>query len=173
MNPAAGPSPAEASNVDLVREMFDRLWSGEFDAVRDICTDETVARFPTGTVRGGEDIAAFFEEMLSALPDLSMELLAVVGEGDDVLIRWRMTATHATDFGGIATTGKPIAIDGFEHFVFRHRKLASAFVVSDQMQFARQLGMIPPEGSVPDRVMKAAFGARTRVARAFGALRRR
>ena len=44
-------------------------------------------------------------------------------------------------------------------------KVTSNFVVFDQMQFARSVGMMPPDGSAADRVMKAAFNAKTRIAR--------
>jgi hypothetical protein len=35
----------------------------------------------------------------------------------------------------------------------------------DQLQYAREIGMMPPDGSAADRAMKAAFNARTRLAR--------
>ena len=41
--------------------------------------------------------------------------------------------------------------------------LVSNFVVFDQMQFARQIGMLPPDGTAADRATKAAFNAKTRL----------
>ena len=43
--------------------------------------------------------------------------------------------------------------------------MASNFIVADQMEYARQLGMIPSDGSAADRGMKAAFNLRTKLAR--------
>ena len=37
-------------------------------------------------------------------------------------------------------------------------------VVFDQMTFARQVGLLPPDGSGADKALKAAFNAKTRVA---------
>ena len=48
-----------------------------------------------------------------------------------------------------------------DHFVIRHGTIATNFVVFDQMQFARQIGMLPPDGSPADRAMKAAFNGKT------------
>jgi hypothetical protein len=48
--------------------------------------------------------------------------------------------------------------------VIRDGKIVSNFVVFDQMQYARQLGMMPPEGSPGDRAVKAAFNAKTKLA---------
>jgi len=42
--------------------------------------------------------------------------------------------------------------------------VVSNFVVVDQLQYARQIGMMPPDGSAADRAMKAAFNLRTKVA---------
>ena len=43
--------------------------------------------------------------------------------------------------------------------------VVSNFVVTDQLAYARQIGMMPPDGSAADRGMKAAFNARTKLAR--------
>ena len=46
----------------------------------------------------------------------------------------------------------------------RDGKMASNFVVFDQMEVGRQLGLLPPDGSPPDRALKAAFNAKTKIA---------
>ena len=63
---------------------------------------------------------------------------------------------------GIEPTGRALAIDGIDHFVIRDRTIATNFVVFDQMQFARRLGLLAPDRSRADRATKAAFNARTR-----------
>lgn len=60
-------------------------------------------------------------------------------------------------------TGRKIALDGIDHFVVRDGAVATNFVGFDQMQFARQTGMLPPDGSRADRAMKTAFNARSRL----------
>ena len=64
---------------------------------------------------------------------------------------------------GIAPTGNPVELDGIDHFVIRDGKVESNFVVFDQLQFARQIGMMPADGSTADRAMNAAFNAKTRL----------
>ena len=66
---------------------------------------------------------------------------------------------------GIEPTGKQLAIDGIDHFVLRDGKVVSNFVVTDQLAYGRQIGMMPPDGSAADKAMKAAFNVRTKVAR--------
>jgi hypothetical protein len=64
----------------------------------------------------------------------------------------------------VAPTGKALAIDGIDHFVVRDGKIVSNFVVVDQLQYARQIGMMPPDGSAADKAMKSVFNARTKLA---------
>jgi hypothetical protein len=46
----------------------------------------------------------------------------------------------------------------------RDGKVVSNFVIVDQMQYARQIGLMPPDGAAADRALKAAFNARTKLA---------
>jgi len=57
-----------------------------------------------------------------------------------------------------------VSIDGIDHFVIRDGRVVSDFVVFDQMQYARQIGMMPPDGSAGDKAFKAAFNARQKIA---------
>ena len=60
---------------------------------------------------------------------------------------------------GIQPTHKRLEIDGMDHFVIRDGTIVSNFVVFDQLQYARQIGMMPPERSSADKALKGAFNA--------------
>jgi SnoaL-like polyketide cyclase len=81
-----------------------------------------------------------------------------------VFVQWHLRATHRGPLLGIAPAGKPIAIDGIDHFVMREGKVVSNFVVVDQMDYARQIGMMSADGSAADKALKGAFNARTKLA---------
>jgi ketosteroid isomerase-like protein len=152
-----------SSNSELVRRTLDALNRGDLPALREFWTAETVERFPDRTCRGVDEITAYFEEALGAISGWHMELLAIAEQGEDVFVQWHLTGTHTGPIQGIEPTGKPVAIDGIDHFVIRDGKVVSNFVVLDQMQYGRQLGMMPPEGSPGDRAMKTAFNAKTKL----------
>ncbi|MDP1850745.1 MAG: ester cyclase [Solirubrobacteraceae bacterium] len=168
--PIAKP-PAGASNGELVRWTFAVINERDAAALRAVWTDATVERFPETTVRGADAMAAYFETLFAALPDLHMRVVAVAEDGEDVFVHWHLTGTHTgAPFQGIDATGRTVAIDGMDHFVIRDGTIATNFVVFDQMQFARQIGLLAPDGSRADRAMKAAFNAKTRL---LARLRRR
>ncbi len=155
--------PTQASNAEVIRWSFDRLNANDVDSLKQVWGPETVERFPDRTCRGSEELAAYFEEALAAIPDWRIEITSLVEHGDDVFVHWHLTGTHEGTLLGIEGTGKPLAIDGMDHFVVRDGKVVSNFVVFDQIQYARQIGMMPPDGSAADKAMKAAFNARTKL----------
>ena len=83
--------------------------------------------------------------------------------GNDVLVHWRVTGRHVGTFVGVAATGRRIEFEGFDHFVIEDGKVVTNTVRYDQMEFARQIELLPPDGLIADRALKAAFNAKTRV----------
>jgi steroid delta-isomerase-like uncharacterized protein len=162
--------PPDATNTDLVRWAFSRLNAQDLDSVRQFWTPDTVEHFPSGTVRGADDIAAYFQSVFDALDGFHLDIVSAVGDGDDVFVHWRLTGRHTGEFLGVAPTGKPIDLQGMDHFVLADGVVASNTVRYDQMEFARQIGLMPPDGSAADRALKAVFNTKVR---ALGAVRRR
>ena len=157
--------PTDVSNAELIRWSFEQLNRHDSGALREIWSADLVERFPDRTCRGVDEAAGYFEDAFAALPDMHIEVVSIVEQGDDVFARWRITGTHTGPVQGIAGTGKPIALDGIDHFVLRDGRIVSNFVIFDQMQYSRQLGILPAQDSAADKAMKAAFNARTKLAR--------
>ena len=96
-----------------------------------------------------------------------MAIEHLAADGDAVFVRWHLTGTHTgTAWAGIEPSGTRVELDGIDHFTVRDGTVVSNFVVFDQMDVGRQLGLLPPDGSGPDRALKAAFNAKNRVAEA-------
>lgn len=161
---AVAVPPTGVSNGELVRWAFEALNRHDVDGLRQFWTDATVERFPDRTCHGADEIAAYFQDALAALPDWQMDVIGVAEQGDDVFVQWHLTGTHEGPLLGIAPTGKRLAIDGIDHFVISDGKVVSNFVVVDQLQYARQIGMMPADGSAADKAMKAAFNVRSKLA---------
>jgi predicted ester cyclase len=160
---AVSSPPVDATNAELVRWTVEAIGRQDLAAARLAWADDVVERFPDRTCRGPVELSAYFQEAYDAISDWGFEPLAVVGDGEDVLAHWRLTGVHTGTLLGIEATGRPVAIDGMDHFVVRDGRIVSNFVVFDQLDYARQLGMMPAEGSSTDRALKGAFNARTRL----------
>ena len=156
--------PTDVSNAELVRWAFQKLNERDLSALREFWTEDTVERFPDTTCRGTDEIVAYFEDTFEAVPDARLEIVGIAEQNEDVFVQWRMTGTHEGTLLGVEATGKRLEIDGMDHFVIRDGKVVSNFVIVDQIQYARQIGMMPPDGSAADKAMKTAFNLRTKVA---------
>jgi steroid delta-isomerase-like uncharacterized protein len=155
------------TNTELAQQIFAAINAHDVEALRGIWADNVEERFPDKTCRGKSDLAAHFEGLFAAMPDFHMELVSSVEEGETVFARWKLTGTHRGVFNGIDPTGNEITLDGMDQFTFRDGRMASNFVIFDQMDVGRQLGLLPPDGSPPDRALKAAFNAKTKIAEAI------
>jgi steroid delta-isomerase-like uncharacterized protein len=135
--------------------------SHDAEALRQAFGPETYERFPTRTVRGADDLVAWWRGVFTALPDvvLTIQGMAENDEGE-VFLHWRLTGHHTGgDWEGIAPSGAAIDLDGMDHFTIADGRVASNFVVFDQMQFARQIGLMPADGSRLDAGLKWAYNA--------------
>jgi steroid delta-isomerase-like uncharacterized protein len=148
------------TNTEVVRATIDAVNARDFDALRGYWSAAVTERFPDRTYHGPDELTAYFKALFHALPDLRLEILATAENGETVFVHWRATGTHTGgQFVGVNATGKALAVDGMDQFTVRGGRVAENFVVFDQMEFARQLGLMPPDGSAADRALKAAFNA--------------
>jgi steroid delta-isomerase-like uncharacterized protein len=161
---ATSSPPVDLSNAELIRWTFENINQRDTSVLRQVWTADTVVRFPDRICNGAEEIAAYFDEVFAAMPDWHMEVVSTATDGDDVFVHWHLTGTHTGLLLGIEPTGKALAVDGMDHFVVRDGKVVSNFVIFDQMQYARQIGMMPPDGSSADKAVKSAFNLKTKLA---------
>lgn len=151
------------TNVELVRQAVDCIARQDLDGARAYWTDATVERFPDRVCHGADEIAAYFRDLYTAVADFHVEFRTIVGSDEDVFAHWQLTGRHVGPVLGVAGTGRELTVDGMDHFVVRDGLIVSNFVIFDQMQFARQVGLLPRDASVVDRALKAAFNAGTAV----------
>ena len=150
------------TNTDVVLGLVEALNKPDYDALRAGYADDVWERFPDATVRGPAAIVEYFRAVHAAFPDLHIEVVHTAEQGDSVFLRSEITGTHTgAPFAGLLPTGKAIRIPAIDHFTIRDGKMASNFVVFDQMEFGRQLGLMPPDGSAPDRALKTVFNGIT------------
>jgi predicted ester cyclase len=165
----AAASRTDVSGAELVRRVFELINSHDIAGLTEhIWTQEMVERFPDRTCHGPHELGRYFAELFAAAPDLRMEPLVIAEQGEDVFVQWRLTGTHDGALMGIEPTHKRIVVDGIDHFVVRDGKVVSNFVVFDQMQWARQIGLLPPDGSGADKALKGAYNARTKLLARLG-----
>jgi steroid delta-isomerase-like uncharacterized protein len=114
-----------------------------------------------------EEVVTWFRSFFDAIRDLRMEVEDVVVAGEPgrerVTVRWRITGTFSgAPYMGIAPTGRPVDLRGMDLIDIEDGRVAGNNIYFDQLAFIRQIGMLPSEGSLGDRLMTGAFNLVTR-----------
>lgn len=152
------------STRETIDHIFERLNAHDVEALLPLWTAETVDYFPHGALRGTEEIAGFFREMMAALPDVKWDIQTIVTEGDTAFVHWIYTGTFTgAPLMGFNATGHRIELEGMDKFVFADGVIKTVHVRYDQMTFAQQIGALPPTNSIAERLGKQLFNAWTTI----------
>ena len=158
------------SPVEIAQELFGEVLNRrDADALVPYWSEDVVDVFPTGAVRGREQVRAYFADTFAALPDFHIEAERIVGEGETVFVKWHVTGTFSgAPWMGIDPTGSRIELDGIDCFTIRDGRVVHNHVIYDTTAFARQIGMLPSQDSAADRAMTKTFNLRTQVKKRLG-----
>jgi hydroxyacylglutathione hydrolase len=141
-------------------------------AARDV--DAMVACWAPGGrehIRGQVDtiapdgVRAYFTALFAAIPDVQFNVLSSTVQKERAVVRWELSGTFSGgEFGGIAPTGSRIHLEGMDELTIRDGLIQGNNAFTDSMTFARQAGLLPPEGSKADTRLLKAFNAKSRLA---------
>jgi predicted ester cyclase len=119
---------------------------------------QTVRRFVDEAVNGARDdvidelftaaAAAWARDWFGAFrgsfPDMRMELLELIAEGDRVVARLACSATHLGDWRGHPPTGRRFEdVDEVYFFTLADGRIAAVWGIEDTLDRFRQLGLDP------------------------------
>ena len=96
-----------------------------------------------GEIRGRENVKAYLQTFMTALPDLKLTVEDIFGEGDRVFSRARLRGTNTGEFNGMPPTGKSIDIAWIMNVCrVQDGKIIEEWEILDQLELLRQLGLI-------------------------------
>ena len=122
---------------------------------------------PVGLLRGKEELRSFLDATFRAVPDARTSVGRIVAGERTCAVEWRLEGTFdGAPFMEIEPTGRHVEIRGFDLLELEDGQIVSNTAYYDGASFARQIGMLPPDGSGADRAMKSAFNAVTKLRRA-------
>ena len=103
---AHGLSPARR---DAIERFYGALASRDFDMVDDALTHdwEDIPLAP-GQAHGPAGIKPIFATLVSAFPDLTIDIVDALGEDDRAAVRVQCAGTHDGDLFGVAATGRSL-----------------------------------------------------------------
>jgi steroid delta-isomerase-like uncharacterized protein len=145
---------------DWANRMLEAFNGHDADAVAALCTEDVVWIDPSlsAPASGRPGVRAFVEATTRAFPDFNVEVtgshLLATGE-PRVFSPYRMTGTMlgGWEASNFAATGARISVAGVDQWTFRGELMCHYQTYYDSLDMARQLGILPQNGSRAERVM--------------------
>ncbi len=130
-------------NKEAVRRLIEEVWNcGELSVADEIVATDYV-RHDTGDAlpaNGPEGIKHIVAMMRAMVPNLKIELEALVAEGDIVVGRYVTVGTDTRGYLGMAPTGRTLRTLAIQMFRFANGKIVESWTVRDDLGMLRRLG---------------------------------
>ena len=153
---------------EKVRAYYDAMDQRDVSSMLALWADDGVEDVvPIGVIRGREELRAFLSELFAAMPDARTTVTRVIAGEQDCAVEWRLEGTFdGSPFMGIEPTGSRVELREVSVMELKDGEIVGITAYFDGASYARQIRMLPPDGSGADRAMKSAFNAVTKVRRA-------
>jgi steroid delta-isomerase-like uncharacterized protein len=113
---------------------------------------------PFGIFRGPDEIRGFFDELFAAVPDAETTVDRVIADDRTAVVQYRTRGNFTGGrFQGLDAPGKPVEIRGADIIEVENGRITRNTAFSDGLDFARQIGMLPPQGSGVEKALYGAF----------------
>lgn len=121
---------------------------------------------PVGVIRGRDELRKSITAQFAAMPDMRTTVTRLVAGEHNCAVEWRIEGTFdGAPYMGLEPTGSHIELRGVDLIELEDGKITSLTAYFDSTTYARQIGMMPADGSGADRAMKTAFNAATKLRR--------
>jgi predicted ester cyclase len=93
-------------------------------------------------VRSLDDFKSFFKVFRQSFPDVKITIEDTVAEGDKVVVRCPVKATHAGEGIGLTPTNKPVNFTGMLMVRVKDGKIAEGWNSFDLLTMLNQVGAV-------------------------------
>lgn len=126
-------SDPETNKATVGRLISEVINEGRLEAAEELCTPELAPGF-----------RRWVEPFRVSFPDVHMEAVELVAEGDRVVGRFLCSGTHLGDWRGRPPTGRRFErVDEVYFFGLRDGRVSEYWGIEDDMARFRQLGVVP------------------------------
>ena len=135
-------------NKAIMRRMLDEVVVGKrLELMEELVAPDFVNHNVVGTgqdsgVVGIESFRQELQALHQGVPDLTLETVHLLAEGDRVVAHVRGRGTHLGEFAGIPATGNKLNVASITILRFEEGKLAERWNLVDRYGMLQQLGVI-------------------------------
>ena len=129
-------------NKEIVRRVIDEIVNkGDLSLADKVLAGNYIYHFPTHDIHGPEGFKEFVTSMRRAFPDLHVDIVDLIAEGDKVAVRVLMQGTFKGELNGIAPTGKKLTFPEAVFVRFENGREVEATAYGNMKVFNEQLGL--------------------------------
>jgi steroid delta-isomerase-like uncharacterized protein len=133
------------NKTTLAHEWFDKVWNKcQIEAIDRLLANDAIAHGLVdrqgNELRGPAGFKPFFLQFTEAFPDIHVEVVDTVCEGDKIAARCIVTGTHHGDTLGVPASHKPIRFTGITILRINDGKISEAWNNFDFQELSRQIG---------------------------------
>lgn len=156
---------ADSPAIAVSKRYFDAVRRRDLDAALECWAPGGIDHLaPVGELRVPDEWLAYFSELFAAIPDWEYEVLNLFAQGDEVAAHWRASGHFSgKPFQGLRATGAAIAAEGADLIKIENGLIKRLDSYWDESATARQIGLLPPKKSVPERALYGLFNTKTRL----------
>jgi predicted ester cyclase len=166
----AKTATSKKSAKQVATEYFAAVAAQDIDSMMSMWEQGKVGHIHgTADLTVPHDYHQWFGALFRAIPDFKFEVLEIVAYGESAAVRWRARGTFNGEgkFEGIAPTGASLDVQGTDVLTIRDGLIRDLHAYMNGMEMARQMGALPPAGSLPEKAMFSALNAKTAAAAAI------
>jgi steroid delta-isomerase-like uncharacterized protein len=152
---------------EVAHAVFDAVAARDPDGIVEFGEPGYVDDFvAVGEFRGRDAIRDFFRQVFAAFPDFDMTVDRIVADDSSAVVQWHLAGTFSGGtFQGVRPTGRRVELRGVDVMEIAGGLIQRNTIYYDGASFARQIGLLPADGSRADRALIAAFNTATRIRR--------
>jgi steroid delta-isomerase-like uncharacterized protein len=126
-------------NIELVRTFIQKFWNeGDRKCVDRFLREDYIDHaYDPNNVEGLVNMACLLH---TAFPDQFSTVESIIGQGDRVVVRLRMTGTHEGNFRGTEASGNRVDVKLYREYRLEDGKIVEHWALFDTASLFRQIG---------------------------------
>lgn len=131
-------------NKRVVAEFHRRLWAeADLAVIEETFAPEALVHMTGFDESARAAVRADAERYRGAFSDVESSVLALVGEGDRVVLHWSTTGRHVGPYGKVAATGKAVTMTGIDIFRIADGMIVECWSMWDGLDVYDQMDVLP------------------------------
>jgi predicted ester cyclase len=138
------------ANTEAIARAIEQ-WNAHDDDYFELYSEDLVCHdLPAGLPPTREGLKALFHQMWASFPDVRIEKVGLVADGDLAAVHLRAFGTHQGEFMGAAPTGSNVEVAAMAFLRFgEDGKVAERWARLDEVALLTQLGLMPAPAGAP------------------------